>query len=313
MDIEDYQKSNGDGIIIKDVKIDNYAEINHFFNMRRPETSDSNIVDLYLWKNCYPTWYYCTESALIWIAKSEGGTYYSVIPCCKNVDLKNAFFETQRFFNEVLKKKMNLYVVDKEAVDILDLPQDKYIVVRDRSYDDYIYDAEKLRTLSGRKYHKKKNHLNAFKREYDGRYEFRLLNKDNADAIRDFLERWTELKEEAAQREYIDYEAIGIEEILEFQDVLGFAIGGVYIDGKLEAFTIGKYYQEDDMVYISVEKANSAIRGLYAFINSEFLIQVFPQAGKVNREDDMGIESLRKAKKSYNPIYMVEKYTIIQK
>ena len=56
---------------------------------------------------------------------------------------------------------------------------------------------------------------------------------------------------------------------------MGFIIGGVYIDGKLEAFTIGKYYQAEDMVYISVEKANSAIRALYAFINSEFLIQAF--------------------------------------
>lgn len=313
MEIEDYQKNNSDGIVIKDVEISNYEEINRFFNMRRPQTSDSNIVDLFLWENCYATWYYCTENALVWIAKSEDGKYYSTIPCCKNEDLKGAFIEIQRFFNDVLNKKINIYVADKEAIDILDLPEEKYIVVRDRSYDDYIYDAEKLRTLSGRKYHKKKNHLNAFKREYNGRYEFRLLNVENADEIRNFLEHWSETKEDVAQKEYIDYEAIGIGEILQFQDILGFVIGGVYVDGELEAFTIGKYYPQEDMVYISVEKANPEIRGLYTYINSEFLVRAFPYAGKVNREDDMGIESLRKAKESYNPIYMVEKYTIIQK
>lgn len=313
MEIEEFQSKNDEKIQVKEIAIENFNEINHYYNMRRPETSDSNIVDLYLWRNCYPTWYYCNEKFLVWIAKGEDETYYSTIPCCKNKDLQEAFFETQRFFNEVLNKKMTLYVVDKEAVDILNLPEDKYVIIRDRSYDDYIYDGNKLRTLSGRKFHKKKNHLNAFKREYEGRYEFRLLNVEHTNQIREFLERWTVMKENVAQKEYINYEAIGISEILAYQDVVGFKIGGVYVDGKLEAFTIGKYYEKEDMVYISVEKANPDIRGLYTYINSEFLIQAYPNAGKVNREDDMGIESLRKAKKSYNPIYMIEKYTIIQK
>ena len=67
------------------------------------------------------------------------------------------------------------------------------------------------------------------------------------------------------------------------------------------------------MVYLPVEKANPEIRGLYQYICSQFLITAFPNAGKENREDDMGLEGLRKSKLSYNPIYMVEKYTIIQK
>ena len=67
------------------------------------------------------------------------------------------------------------------------------------------------------------------------------------------------------------------------------------------------------MVYIPIEKANPNIRGLYQYICSEFLVEVFPEAAKENREDDMGLEGLRKSKQSYNPIYMVEKYTIIQK
>ena len=90
-------------------------------------------------------------------------------------------------------------------------------------------------------------------------------------------------------------------------------MAGVYIDGELKAFTIGNYYKEEDMVYIPVEKADHNIRGLYHYICSEFLKEVFPMAGKVNREDDMGLDGLRKSKESYNPIYMIEKYTIIQK
>lgn len=101
--------------------------------------------------------------------------------------------------------------------------------------------------------------------------------------------------------------------ILEHEEVFDYKIGAVYVDNKLEAFTIGNYESREDMVYIPVEKANPEIRGLYPYICSQFLIEAFPEAGKENREDDMGLEGLRKSKLSYNPIYMVEKYTIIQK
>ena len=171
----------------------------------------------------------------------------------------------------------------------------------------------KLQTLSGRKYHKKKNHYNAFCREYEGRYKFKLLDSSYHDEIMEYLENWKQHKEHAEEKEFIDFEAVGIKYLLENENVFDYKIGSVYIDDKLEAFTIGNYYEQEDMVYIPVEKANPNIRGLYTFICSEFLKVAFPNATKENREDDMGLEGLRKSKLSYNPIYMVEKYTIIQK
>ena len=86
----------------------------------------------------------------------------------------------------------------------------------------------------------------------------------------------------------------------------------IYIDGKMEAFTLGTYLKTEKTVYVHVEKANPEIRGLYPFINQQFLIKCFPDARYVNREDDMGLEGLRKAKMSYNPEFLVEKYTITE-
>ena len=249
----------------------------------------------------------------MWVAKSEDGQFYSAIPCCRNEDLRECFLETQEYFNNCLKKKLTMYVVDKEAVEILDLPKDEYVVVPDRTYFDYIYDAEKLRTFSGKKYHGKKNHLNAFKRDYEGRYEFKILTKNNEKEILDFIDKWKITKEHSQEHEFIDSEAKGVKFLLDNEEYLDYKMAGVYIDGELKAFTIGNYYKEEDMVYIPVEKADHNIRGLYQYICSEFLKEVFPMAGKVNREDDMGLDGLRKSKESYNPIYMIEKYTIIQK
>ena len=254
---------------LQEIRIEDYNSIKEYYQMRRPETADSNILDLYIWLNCYPTWYFTNDKGLMWVAKSEDGQYYSSIPCCKDEDLKECFLETQKYFNEVLQKKLVMYVVDKAAVDLLQLPEDEY--------------------------------------------EFKFLSKKDEPEILAFLEDWKKHKSDTEEHEFIDSEAVGIKYILEHEEVFDYKIGAVYVDNKLEAFTIGNYESREDMVYIPVEKANPEIRGLYPYICSQFLIEAFPEAGKENREDDMGLEGLRKSKLSYNPIYMVEKYTIIQK
>ena len=89
-------------------------------------------------------------------------------------------------------------------------------------------------------------------------------------------------------------------------------MGGIYVDGELEAFSIGSYNPTERMAVIHIEKANSDMRGLYQLINQQFLIREFPEAEIVNREDDLGIEGLRKAKMSYCPIDFARKYRIRQ-
>jgi hypothetical protein len=67
------------------------------------------------------------------------------------------------------------------------------------------------------------------------------------------------------------------------------------------------------MASISIEKGNPNVPGIYQVINQEFLLHEFPQAKLVNREDDMGLQGLRKAKESYNPIGFARKYMVLQK
>ena len=113
--------------------------------------------------------------------------------------------------------------------------------------------------------------------------------------------------------EHLDYEVEGIHEILKNCYSINVHMGGVYIDGNLEAFTIGSYNVREKMAIIHIEKANPEIRGLYQFINQQFLINEFPDAVLVNREDDLGLEGLRKAKMSYNPVGFARKYRVIQR
>jgi len=93
---------------------------------------------------------------------------------------------------------------------------------------------------------------------------------------------------------------------------LDYIAGAIIIDGKVEAFTIGGRSGEHT-VTVHVEKANSNIRGLYQAINNEFCMHLDDTVEYVNREEDMGIENLRKAKLSYKPVELVEKYIAVCK
>jgi len=125
------------------------------------------------------------------------------------------------------------------------------------------------------------------------------------------MERWRQHKEEVGAMELsLDYEVAGIHDILKNCSSLYVRMAGVYIDGQLEAFTIGSLNVRENMAVIHIEKANPEIRGLYQFINQQFLINEFPEAELVNREDDVGMEGLRKAKMSYCPIGFARKYMV---
>ncbi len=294
---------------IKEIKTDDYDLLHEYFMKRRSGACESVITDAYLWKKYYNTKYFLTENGLVWICSPEHEVF-SVTPLCALSDMKYNFEMAKRYFNEELHQKLVLYLVDEEAVNELDLDPEQYEVTEERMYFDYVYDADKLRRLPGKLYHKKKNHVNGFLKQYDGRYECKMLGCENCDEVRAFLKRWHEARDIDDPYHRDDYELDGIEYVLERCCRIHYKMYGIYVDGSLEAFSLGTYDEQTKTAFIHVEKANPDIRGLYAFVNRQFLCDAFPEAEYVNREDDMGLEGLRKAKLSYQPIHLVKKFTI---
>ena len=193
----------------------------------------------------------------------------------------------------------------------LGLDPKEYEVEEQVDLKDYLYDGEAMRTLAGKKLHKKKNHLNAFMREYEGRYEYRRLCCSDRHEVWEFMERWRQKKADAdALEDSLEYEVAGIHEILKNCSSLSVRMAAVYVDGQMEAFTIGSMNERENMAVLHIEKANPDIKGLYQFINQQFLVNEFPDAALVNREDDVGMEGLRKAKMSYNPVGFARKYMV---
>jgi hypothetical protein len=297
---------------LKQIRYEDYWELRRLFALRYAQTCENIITNSYIWKDYYHARYISDGEGLFWIQQIQGD-YFTSSPVCRDEDVEKYFYQAKEYFNQELHQKLVMYTVDEKLLRQLQLPEDKFTVEEDRRYFDYVYDAAELKSLAGKKYHKKKNHINAFHKEYDGRYQCKVLTAADAPEIAAYLDKWHAMRNIVDEYHRDDYELAGIKELITHADDINLDMFGIYVDGALEAFTLGTYLKREETAYIHVEKANPDIRGLYPFINQQFLLTCFPTAKLVNREDDMGLEGLRKAKMSYNPVYMAKKYNIIEK
>ena len=178
----------------------------------------------------------------------------------------------------------------------------------DRDSYDYVYDINDLAELVGKKYHGKKNHLNRFIAEHNG-YKAEIITKENIEAAKEFISRWYDEKE--AENPNGDYmmERAAIEKA--FRHYFEIDIDGLIItyNSEVLALTMGSKLSQDT-IDVHFEKARADVNGAYTVVNYEFaryIREKYPEIKYLNREEDMGIEGLRKAKESYKPHHMVEK------
>ena len=299
-------------ITFKMIEAEDIAGLEKYFRMRPTYVCDSTWFDSYLWRDYYDV-QFCERDgkAVLWRMKSEG-EYFMGMPLCRAEDLPYYFEESMRYCHEQLGQKLALYETDEESLDILKLDPECFQIEEAVDSADYIYSAEALRTLAGKDYHKKKNHVNAFLKEQEGRWQYRRIGCEDKTEIWRFLDRWEENKGDDVGQ-HLNAEVVGLHDVLNNCVLMNAHMGGIFIDGQLEAFSIGTYNEPLKMAVIHIEKANPDIRGLYPFINQKFLQEEFPDAELVNREDDVGLPGLRKAKQSYHPIRMARKFNITEK
>ncbi len=175
----------------------------------------------------------------------------------------------------------------------------------DRALADYIYDAEALRTLRGSRYQPKRNHFNRFAAEYpDYRYE-KLTPERFAECMT--LEREWRRTHEGHTSE-LNAEQRAMQQAFAHFEELDLYGGCIYAGGRLAAFTYGSAVGQDTFV-THVEKADMAFEGAFTAINKLFAEHLPERFKRINREEDLGLEGLRRAKLSYHPTELLLKYT----
>ncbi len=184
----------------------------------------------------------------------------------------------------------------------------KFRFYADRDTYDYVYLIDDLADLKGRKYQKKRNHFNKFCAA-NPTWRWEPITRANLQQVRQLAETWYRMR--LAQDPDADFhlEKIALGRALEDPDQYGLEGLVLLVEEKPVAFTLGSRLSEDT-IDVHFEKALDIVDGSYPAINKSFatyLRDKYPEVRYLNREDDMGLPGLRKAKLSYEPAFLVEK------
>lgn len=183
-----------------------------------------------------------------------------------------------------------------------------YDIFESRNEFDYIYNSADLINLSGKKYHSKRNHISAFSKQFDWHYED--INENNINAVKKAAELWYNQNSESMDEE-LKTEKQGVFMMLDNMKALDVNGGAIVIDKNVVAFSLGSPI--NDLVYdIHIEKALENYDTAYTVINREFA-ERNAKYKYINREDDLGLEGLRRSKLSYHPEILLPKYICTKK
>jgi hypothetical protein len=283
-----------------------------FYKNANCESSNYTFTNLFMWRKlCNIRW--AVEDDVLFTFAENDKTFSAWQPFGAPEKMQNAIAKILTCARELKgDKAFNFNVLEKKFVEELNkFPDAKFEIGFNPAYTDYVYSAEDLATLGGRKLHSKKNHLNQFYNDYPIA-KYAPITDGIISKCLELLDDWYETQlndpEFLSLRENLAHEKKAIHEIFNDFDYFKVKGGAILLGKNVVAFTFGEMLNSDTAV-IHVEKAAADIRGAFTAINQNFVAHEFQNATFINREEDMGIDGLRKAKESYRPVKMIKKFS----
>ncbi len=291
----------------KKIELDDKLRFEKYTLCHGHHNLEASFANIYIWSRAMNI-EMATDDMAMYLHINNGSESFLLPPLLDDCDI--SIEEAMRRCEAFLESRGNAFKIKgvtvplKEKIEA-DCPG-RYVMTPDRANFEYVYNTQDLMTLEGKKYHAKRNHINKLLGSHS--FEYRVYTAADYDACMSLYRSWVEGK--GGMTESIQLEMTATEAALKNLEALGLRCGLLYVDGNLEGFTVGERF--GDMAIIHVEKANPDLQGTYPLINREFVRNEWSDLKYINREEDMGIEGLRKAKLSYYPAFMVEKYTCVR-
>lgn len=287
----------------KKITLSDYEILNKYMSLTGRYSCESNFVNLLVWQCAYQNMCAICENQLFIKSGKEGEEIYR-LPLGDNLERG-----MQLLREHTGQENPPLWVQRGDRFDeFAGRFVDSYELIPERDAFDYIYLQEDLANLSGKKYHSKRNHISAFSKQYN--WEFRDITYQNIPEVLECAEKWYAQNADKFNK-YMACEKQAIKIILENFEALKIRGGAIYIDGEMVAFTLGSPI--NSLVFdVNIEKALPDYAAAYTVINNEFA-KTLKDYKYINREDDLGLEGLRKAKLSYKPNILLEKYYCVPK
>ena len=278
---------------------DKHVFDNHY--QRFPPNHSSDLfTTMVSWGEYVEYLYVLIENSIIILSKVNNDMILHPPSGKFNLDL------TKQVLNLAIKENMTIGFIKKIEKNLLSLHFPTLMFLEDRDYFDYVYRASDLAELSGTKYGKIRNRLNKFTKNFAHITE--EISEKNIDEVNDFLKRWC-LWKDCGSNELLENERKAIIYLMSHYFDFGLKGLALRISGTIQAIAVYEKMNADTVV-IHFEKGSPDFDGIYKAINMETAQRVRHFVPYINREEDLGIPGLRKAKLSYHPDHFVEIYNI---
>lgn len=288
----------------KRAQLEDKEIITRYFTNHTSRSCERTFANVFLWSRKYPVTWAIVEQALVFKSEDEEHLAFA-FPAGEPENVKKAL-EVLMEYSAQRNVQFQMYNVTPEYfAQLEEWYPGRFQIEYMRDDADYVYESEKLATLSGKKLHGKRNHINKFKATYEGRWSYEKMTRDNVEDCFQMALKWREENgcEEDSEKRSEMCVTLNSLRLLEELELTG---GVLRIDDEVVAFTIGEPICKDTFV-VHIEKAFADVQGAYPMINQQFVEHECMNYRYINREEDTGSEGLRKAKLSYRPAFMVEK------
>ena len=294
----------------KRAELEDKELISHYFKHHTSRSCERTFVNVYLWSRHYKVQFAIVEDTLVFKSEDEDRLAFA-FPAGEPENVKKAL-KVLRQYSEERGVPFCMYNVTPDNFELLEewYPQ-RFRIEYNEDLADYVYESEKLITLSGKKLHGKRNHINKFKSLYEDRWSYETITRENVEECFQMALNW---RNQNGCEEDIEKNAemcVTLNSLRLFEE-LELTGGLLRVDGQIVAFSIGEPICSDTFV-VHIEKAFADVPGAYTMINQQFVEHECKDYKYVNREEDTGEEGLRKAKRSYRPVFMVEKGLVTER
>lgn len=295
-------------INFKTIELNDKKEIDACLTNNMYQSCDFSFANLFAWNCKFHSVYSIINDSLFLQFEDSDGQFYYMMPIGK-MPLRKAF---DLILEDARRKSLPFQMKGVSDVMWKQIEQEMPGVFQykhDRNNYEYIYLSEKLIALNGKKLQSKRNHINRFKADNpDWSFSPITDTKEVVECVR-LLDEWENLNVERGDKT-MQFDYLATRAMLDNFSLLQLCGGYIRANGKIVAFSLGEPINDETFV-VHVEKAYGEINGAYTIMNQQFVEHCGAEYKYINREEDMGIENLRKAKLSYHPDILLEEGVVL--
>ncbi|MBO5726828.1 MAG: GNAT family N-acetyltransferase [Clostridia bacterium] len=286
----------------KDFELSDIEKLAPIITNKKSPSCENTLLNLAVWFPSYNPQFYIDGNDVYIKIDDKNGPVFSLMLCS----------DTEKAVANICDYCANENIIPQFLIEDNDAFAEfsekyasEYHIFEVRDAAEYIYKQSDLANLPGKKYHSKRNHISAFTRKYNWVYE--ELNESNKDDFLAATDEWYDNNPHKVNDDTV-VEQNGIHYLVQNMSKFNVSGGLIRVGDNVVAITLGAPINEN-VFDVMFEKASSDFQGAYTVINNEFAKRI--KAEYINREEDLGIEGLRKAKLSYKPHLLLRKYIAV--